>query len=142
MNQPSSVGQSLAASQPPVDIDTDDFIFCSLRFTPEVEKAAGKIIDALSNRGVKALKMDIQNGGKIAEKVTDSLGKSKLVLVFASPTWGERTPTDGCTADEWALTCAINKEYFLIRMAHSFKVLTTTTLFHNRLCPSWLPNAT
>jgi len=127
-----------------VETVTKHYIFCSLRFTPNVVEAVRKLCDAIQARrpSIVCIIVDVDNAESISQEISKQLGRSELVLVFGSQTYGEQTRTLGCTYDEYRIIHSRQKPRFLIKMAEKFDFAYTRDFIfdEDKISFTWLPD--
>jgi len=86
--------------------------------------------------------VDVDNAESISQEISKQLGRSELVLVFGSQTYGEQTRTLGCTYDEYRIIHSRQKPRFLIKMAEKFDFAYTRDFIfdEDKISFTWLPD--
>ncbi len=118
-------------------------MFLSLRFSDEILAAAHLLKEALASKEVPALIVDVKNFSRIGQQVATGVNQCSLFVIFGTPTYGEQTATQGCTADEFAYATQLGKPMFFINMlgkGEALQVKNVEMCCAGRMGDFWAPN--
>ncbi len=94
-------------------------VFLSLRFGEGMW--VGELVKkALEAKGIHAFLCDVQEGGDIAQAISDHLDRCDLVVVLGTKTYGRKTSSGFSTFQELRFVMDYEKPFFLIKMCESF----------------------
>lgn len=94
-------------------------VFLSLRFAEAMEQAK-MVKNGLSESGISCFLCSVSEGHSIADAVVNNLTKAKLVVIFGSHTYGQKTDNSYSTYNELKFIHTAKKPFFLLKMCDNF----------------------